>query len=320
MSAPTTLTYGPGNVDESLTLAWTNLMPGVLDNVFNENTALGILYKYFKKTMQGGVSLSHAIRYAASTSGGSYSRYSQMDVTPQDGLTRDQWNWKQYYWTVAIDGFTERVAGKGEWAIENALEEKKSEAEDALRNDLEGDIFAASPGASDIRSLPVIVLASGTEGQVNGGTSSWWQSSVVTAGSWAAGVGRQKLVNMINTVSKRNPVGKPTYLCSDQTSIEAYENTIVSQYRYSNGTPDVGAMKLTFKEIPWVFSVNGTSGIIYALHPKAIEFVVNKDTDFIFTGFVKPANQDAKVGQILLACSLQTGVRRKLGKTTANVA
>lgn len=320
MSAPTTLTYGVGVVDESLTLAWTNLMPGILDNVFNDNTALGVLYKNFKKLKQGGVSLSHAIRYGASTSGGAYSRYEQMDVTPQDGLTRDQWNWKQYYWTVALDGFTERVAGKGEWATENALEEKKSEAEDALRNDLEGDIFKASPTSAEIRSLPVIVLASGTEGQINGGTSTWWQSNVVTAGSWAAGTGRQKLVNMLNTSEKRQPVGPLTHLVSDQTSVEAYENTIVSQYRYSNGTPDIGAMKLTFKEIPWVYSVQATSGVIYGLHPKALEFVVNKDTDFIFTGFVKPANQDAKIGQILLALSLQTGVRRKLGKTTANAA
>jgi len=320
MAAPTLLTYGPGAVDETLTFSWTNMMPGILDNVFDESTALGVLYKNYKKLKSGGVSLSHAIRSAASTSGGSYTRYQTLNVDPQDNHTRDQWNWKQYYWSFAIDGFTERIANKGESALENALEEKKAEAEDALRNDLEGDIFAASPGSADIRSLPVIVLASGTEGQINGGTSTWWQSSVVTAGSWAAGTGRQKLVNMTNTIAKRNPVGMPAHYVSDQTSVEAYENTLVANYRYSNGSPDNGATKLMFKEIPWVWSTQATSGVIYALHPKALEFVVNKETDFLATPFIKPADQDAKVAHILLALSLQTGVRRKLGKTTSNAA
>lgn len=320
MAAPTLLTYGPGNVDETLTLAMSNMIPGIKENIFNDNTALGWLYGTAKERKRGGASLSHGIHYAKSTSGGSYSRYGQMNVNPQDNLTRDQWPWKQYYWTVSIDGFTERIAGKGEWAIEDALQEKRDEAEGSLRDELEGDIFAASPGSDDLRSLPVIVLASGTEGQINGTTQSWWQSVVNTAGSWASGVGRTQLVNTINTTSKRQPVGMPDILISDQTSVEAYEGTLVAQYRYTTNKADIGLTKLTFKEIPWIWSLQATSGVIYVLNSAAIKFYVNSDTDFIFTGFMKPANQDAKVGQILFAAANTTCVRRKLGKTTANAA
>lgn len=322
MAAPTLLTYGTGNVDETLTLAMSNMIPGIKDNIFNENTALGWLNTTAKDRRRGGASISHGIHYKKSTSGGSYSRYSSMDTTPQDNLTRDQWTWKQYYWNVAIDGFTQRVAGKGEWAIEDALQEKRDEAERSMRDELEGDIFAAAPAADDLRSLPVIVLGSGTEGQINGTTQSWWQSAVVTGGSWAAGVGRTQLTNLVNTCSKRSPSGMPNQLISDQTSFEAYEGTIVSQYRYTTNKADIGLMKLTFKEIPWIWSVQGTSGVIYALHSDAIKFYVNSDTDFIFTGFY-PANvigQDAKVGQILLAAALTTCYRRKLGRSNSNAA
>jgi hypothetical protein len=69
-----------------------------------------------------------------------------------------------------------------------------------------------------------------------------------------------------------------------------------------------------------MFSVQATSGVIYALHSDAMKFYVNSDTDFIFTGFMKPANQDAKVGQILLAHALATKVRRKLGRSNSNAA
>lgn len=320
MTAPTLLTYGPGAVDETLTLAMSNMIPGIKENVFAENTALGWFNSTGKERKRGGASLSHAIHYAKSSAGGSYSRYSQMNVTPQDNLTRDQWPWKQYYWSVAIDGFTERVAGKGDWAIEDALQEKRDEAENSIKDELEGDIFAASPASDDLRSLPNIVLASGTEGQINGTTNAFWQSTVVTGGSWAGGVGRTQLTNLCNTISKRPPTGPAEVLISDQTSVEAYEGTLVAQYRYTTNKADLGLTKLMFKEIPWMWSVQGTSGVIYALHSDAIKFYVNTDTDFLFTGFVKPANQDAKVGQILLACALASPVRRKLGRSNSNAA
>jgi len=320
MAPPLNLTYGVGNVDESLTLAWTNLMPGIKDNIFNENTALGWVYGTAKTTKKGGVALSHGLHYGRNNTAQSYSRYDQLNITPQDNLTRDQWAWKQYAVTSSIDGFTDRIAGKGEWAIEDALDEKKTEAEMSIKDLLEQDIFKASPGTNDLRSLPLIVLNSGTEGQINGTTQTWFQSVVNAAGSWQAGLGRTALTNTINTIAKRNPGGNPEYLLSDQTSYEAYEGTLVTQYRYTSNTPDIGAKKLTFKEIPWDFSVQATSGVIYVLTSKALKFYVNADTDFITTPWVKPANQDAKVCQILFAAALTTCYRRKLGKTTGNAA
>lgn len=320
MAAPVLLTYGPGAVDETLTLAMTNMIPGIKENIFNDNTALGWLYGTAKERKRGGASISHGLHYAKSTSGGAYSRYDAMNTTPQDNLTRDQWPWKQYYWSLSLDGFTERIATKGEWAIEDAMQEKRDEAENSLRDQLEQDVFASSPGSNSLRSLATIVSSSGTEGQVNGTTQSWFQSTVNTAGSWAAGVGRTQLVTTINTVSKRQPVGMPEQLISDQTSMEAYEGTLVAQYRYTTNKADIGLTKLTFKEIPWIWSLQANSGVIYVLHSDSLKFYVNSDTDFIFTGFMKPANQDAKVGQILFAAALTTCVRRKLGKTTANAA
>lgn len=319
MSAPTLLTYGPGAVDETLTLTMTNLIPGIKDNIFRENTLLGWLFENAKKKVKGGASLSHGIRYAKNTAVGSYARYEQLDVTPQDNLTRDQWPWKQYFATIAIDGYTEAV-NTGQFAIDDALDEKKEQAELSLKDDLEIDLFAASPGTNDLRSLPVLVLASGTEGQINGGTSTWWQSVVTTAGSWAGGAGRTALVTNLNTIAKRNPTGMSDIIVSDQNGVERYESSLVSQYRYTDNKPDIGAKKLLFKEIPWIWSVQATADVIYTLNSKAIDLTIHSERDFKVTPFVKPANQDARVGQILFMAAVTTGNRRKLGKTTGNAA
>lgn len=321
MSVPTLLTYGPGAIDETLTLAWSHMVPGIKDQVFFENTALGWFYKTGKESLKGGASISHGLMYGGNSGASSYARYEQIAVAPVDGLTRDQWTWKQYQVPVTIDGFTERTAGgSSETNLADALQTKKTQSTSAIRNLLEGDIFKASPGTNDLRSLPVIVLASGTEGQVNGTTNSWFQSIVNTAGSWAAGVGRTQLVNTINTSSKRPPMGYPELLLSDQTSMEAYEGTVIPQYRFNSGTADLGMMKLTFKEIPWLWSPQATSGVIYVLHSEAIKFYVDKSTDFLTTPFTTPTNQDAKVSHIFLTCAMATCYRRKLGKTTANAA
>lgn len=321
MGAPTLLTYGPGNVDETLTLAWSHMIPGIKDNVFNENTALGWFYKTGKESLKGGASISHGLMYGGNTGAGSYSRYDTIGVAPVDGLTRDQWTWKQYQVPVTLDGFTERTAGGGgDQVLADALQTKKMQSQAALKDKLEVDIFKSSPGTNDLRSLPNLIANSGTEGQVNGTTNSWFQSVVNTGGSWAAGIGRTQLVNAINTCSKRNPGGSPDLLLSDQTSMEAYEGIVVPQYRFQSGTADLGMTKLTFKEIPWLWSVQATSGVIYILNSDAIKFYVDKSTDFLTTPFVTPTNQDAKVSHIFLTACMAVCYRRKLGKTTANAA
>lgn len=321
MTVPTLLPYGPANVDETMTLAWSHMIPGIKDNVFNENTALGWFYKTGKESIKGGVSISHGLQYGGNSGASSYSRYETIATEPVDGLTRDQWAWKQYQVPVTIDGFTERTAGGGsDQVLADALQTKKTQSQSAIRILLEGDIFKATPGVGDLRSLPNIVAASGTEGQVNGTTNSWFQAVVATAGSWAAGVGRTQLVNVINTTAKRNPVGKAGLLLSDQTSMEAYEGTVISQYRFQSGSADLGMTELTFKGIPWKWSVQATSGVIYVLNEEAIKFYVDKNTDFLATPFVTPTNQDAKVSHILITACLATCYRRKLGKTTANAA
>ena len=319
MAAPKLLTFGPDNVDELLTTTLTNMIPSIRDNVFKSNPLFNWLYKgKGKLSTNGGANLSHGVMYQTNSTAAAYQRYDTIDVTPQDGLTRDAWDWAQYAATVSIDGFTERAqAGH---TIEDIMMEKKFQAEESLSRLLEIDSFAAAPGTKSIRSLPTVVLASGTEGDINGTTNSWWQSQVTASGSFAA-QGRSDLTNIWNTISQQNPVGGPELIISDQTSFEAYESSLVSQERFTdNKLVDIGIRNLKFKDTPWTFSVQATSGVIYALHSAGIEFAVSSGTDFLVKPFVEPTNQDAKVAKILLQCALMTGNRRKLGKLTGVTA
>ena len=82
MTAPTLLTYGQSNIDETLTLSWTNMIPGIRDNVFNANNALKWLTNKAKVKKKGGASLSHGELYGINSTAASYSRHGMLDVTP----------------------------------------------------------------------------------------------------------------------------------------------------------------------------------------------------------------------------------------------
>jgi hypothetical protein len=321
MAAPLTQSAGPGNIDELLTTSLVNLIPGIRDTVFKSNPVLEWLYKGKNKMrVRGGVSLSHGILYGANTTAQSYTRYQQLNVDPQDGLTRDQWNWAQYAVTVAIDGFSERIANAGSSKIADIVDEKKSQAEESLSLLLEQHLFAASPGATDIRSLPSIVANSGTEGQISATGNTWWQSQIKSGGAFST-QGISDLTNLVNTISIQNPSGLPEMLVSDQLSFEYYEKTQTGNIRYvDERMADAGFSNLKFKGIPWTWSPQATAGVIYALHSGALEFAVNSDTDFLVKPFVDAINADSRVSKILLACALMTGNRRKLGKVTGITA
>jgi hypothetical protein len=311
----------PTTVDELLTTSMYNLIPGIRDNVFKSNPVLNFLNNgKMRIRKKGGASLSHGVLYETNNTAQSYQRYDPLDVTPQDGLTRDNWQWRQYAVTLTVDGFTERVANAGASAIEDIVEAKKMQAEEALSLKLEQHIFAAVPGSKDLDSLATIILGSGSVGGINGTTSTWWASTVTSSGSFAAR-GRSDLTTLYNTLKVQNPVGGPEMFVSDQTSFEAYESSLVSQERFTdNKMVDIGIMNLKFKDTPWTFSPQGTSGVIYAIHSAALELIVNTDTDFLLTPFVTPVNQDARTAKILLACALSSGNRRKLGKLTGVTA
>lgn len=320
MTQPLLQTAGPANIDEILTTSLVNMMPGIKDAIFKSNPVLDWLYKKSMKK-RGGASLSHGIMYGTNTTAQSYSRYQQLDTSPQDGLTRDQWSWAQYAVTVAIDGFSERVANAGPSKIVDIVDEKKTQAQESLALLLEQNLFAATPGTQDVRSLASIIATNGTEGQISATGNTWWQAQAKSSGAFST-QGITDLTNLVNTISIQNPAGLPEMLISDQLTFEYYEKTQLDKIRYVGEDRDAdGAFEtLRFKGIPWKWSPQATTAVIYALHSKALEFVVNTDTDFLVKPFVDSISADSRVAKILLACALMTGNRRKLGKMTAITA
>jgi hypothetical protein len=322
MALETLFTWGPANVSTLITTTQENRdIKELQDAVFSRLTLFDHLNKKNKVRRGGGTSIIVPIRQSKNTTAASYSNYQTIDTTPQDNETAAQFLYKQYAASISLSGKEERVQNKGKYEVLDIVKTKIKDAEDALRDKLNTDMFAASPASQDIGSLVTSIDATSTIGQVSSSSNSFWQSTSTGSGSFAA-QGLSDMRTLWTTLAKRAPASVPDLLLTTDTVYNFYEGALQAQQRYApdNNTANGSFDKLKFKSADIDFDAQATSGVMYFLNSEVMELVVDPDTDFRMTDWVKPSNQDARVAQYLVALELVIKNRRKLGKLTAITA
>lgn len=317
--ADTIFTYGPSNVTSLLATTFSKYSKQMADNIFTGVPLLAFLSMKNRVTEDGGATLVRPILYAKNSTATSYSSDDVLDTTIQDVFTAAQYQWRQYAASISIPGRIERQ-NSGESQVIDYVTAQIQTAELSLKDKMDVDLYRASQSGSAITPLPAIVAATGTVGDINGSTQSWWQAKSTASGSFAAR-GLSDLRSVWNTLNLRNPVGPADFIISDQASMEAYEATIVPTLRMTDtGMGDLGFENFKYKNATWVFDPNATSGVIYLLNSKVLELVQHARTQFGLSEWTKPANQDVKVAQILWMGELTTNNRRKMGVLTGVTA
>ena len=191
--------------------------------------------------------------------------------------------------------------------------------------------------------IPKDPTSSVSVGNINQSTYSWWRP-VIIDGSAAhaskdAGAVRGFLCDDWSTLKmaarhlynrcSRGGGGAPDLGLLDQLTFESYEASLDDKTRYmsTKGPASIGFDSIRFKnqDLIWdemVPDVDGgytyddtswNSGTWIMLNTDFLELVVDAETDFITTPFVRPENQDAKVAQILFMGNLTCSNRRKQG-------
>lgn len=323
MSLETLFTWGPaGNVGALITTTQENRdIKDLQDAVFNRLTLFDHLGKKNKVRRGGGTSIIVPLRVSKNSTAQSYSNYEQVNVTPQDNETAAQFIYKQYSAAISLSGKEERVQNKGKYEVLDLVKTKIEDAEMALRDKLNIDLFATSPGSADVGSLVTSIDATSSIGGINSTTYSYWQSSVTSGGSFA-GQGLSDMRTLWNTLSQRAPASNPDLILTTATIHSYYEASLQAQQRYTNGggTGNGSFERLMFKSAPVDFDAQATSGVIYFLNSDVMELVIDPTTDFKMTDWVRPANQDSRTALYLVALELVIKNRRKLGKITSVTA
>lgn len=293
----------------------------LVDNIFKSN-AVWVQLKELGAIQEedGGERIVEPLMYGTNSTAGSYSGYETLDTTPQTGIDSAEFNWKQYSASITISG-EELRKNAGSSRIINLLDAKIKQAEMSLQEELVRGLFSdgTGNGGRDLTGLEAMVNNTGTYGGINSTSGNTWWRSTVESNSEALSLSDMRTA--YNSAS-RGGADAPTLIITSQALYETYES-FGAQVSISGGgttfsTPTAGRKKLMdlgmqtqeFKGAPMVWDEQCPSDRMYFLNTKHMKLVVHKDANFDTTDFVKPANQDAKVAQILFMGNLTTNRRK----------
>lgn len=306
------------NFDALLSTTLANYRSQLTDNVF---TARPLTYFLMDKgrirMLNGGTKIVEPLIYGKNNTVGSYSGYDSLSLTPQEGISAAEYEWKQYAASISISGI-EEAKNNGEQEIINLLEAKIMQAEESMREGFNQMFFANGTGNSgkDWNGLGNLVEASGTVGGIDRSAHSFWRSYEENS---AAALTLAQMSTAYNSVSVGND--HPDMVLTSQTLFEKYEALLQPQLRYTDTkTADAGFQNLLFKAAPVVYDVHCTAGVVYFLNSKYLTLVGHSGKWFAQTGFVSPEDVDARYALIMCYGNLTCRNAAKQGKLTAKTA
>jgi hypothetical protein len=269
--------------------------------------------------LNGGTKIVEPLIYGQNSTVASYSGYDSLALTPQEGISAAEFDWKQYAASIAISGI-EEAKNNGEQEIINLLEAKIMQAEESMRESFNQMFFADGSGNSgkDWNGLGNLVESGNTVGGINSATAGneFWRSK---EDNDAVALSLADMSSMYNSVSVGND--HPDTLLTTQTLFEKYEALLQPNLRYTDTkTADAGFQNLLFKAAPVMYDVHCTSGVFYFLNSKYITLVGHSDKWFSQTEFIKPEDTDARYALIMCYGNLTVRNRAKQGKLTAKTA
>jgi hypothetical protein len=311
---------GNANFDALLSTTLANYRDKLTDNVF---TARPLTYWLSDKgrirTESGGTKIVEQLIYGQNDTVKSYSGYETLSLTPQEGISAAEYDWKQYGASIAISGI-EEAKNNGEHAIIDLLEAKIMQAEESLREGFNQMFFADGTGNSgkNWNGLGNLIESGNTVGGIDSsavGNEFWRSYEENTAGALTL----LQMATAYNSVSVGND--HPDLILTTQTLFEKYESLLQPQLRYTDTkTAEAGFQNLLFKGAPIMYDVHAPAGTMFFINSKYLKLVGHSDKWFAQTDFVRPENQDARFALIMCYGNLVCSNRKKQGKLTAKTA
>jgi hypothetical protein len=271
-----------------------------------------------------------------------YDSYDQLDTTPVEDITSAFFDWRQMAVPISISRKEERM-NSGEARIINLLKGKTKQALLGIQElfnkaTLQGDGINTATSVTTAYSSPTLgatgvdpigllidyVPTSGTVGNLNRATYSWWRNQTKTSSASSFSGFLTELRNLNNSCSK-GPGGMPKLHLADQSTFEVYEAALAAQHRnpsYQKADIPYDSIGFRGKPVVWdefVINASGettvqstSAGTWYMINTEFFQVNVDAQTNFINTGFQRPINQDAKVAHILwLGCVTCSNCRKQ---------
>lgn len=299
----------------ALNTSLTDYAPTLADNVYNGVTMFRLANDTIGKVMiDGGGSISKVLIGEKQNNGGFYLGADILNNTQDHSLKTVEFRWQNAYEPIQITRDEERINAGSSHKILDLVSTKILLSEKAMADRLDQALSTSVAEANNLIDIGTLVNT-GLLGTINGGTDTFWQSTVTTSGSFAA-QGLTDMTTATYAVASSQDVDMPTHYLTNKTIFQKFEQTRLPLERISNPalSANAGFTNLTFKGKPVIYGNYIDSGLLYGLNMNYIQFNVDTATDMITTEFIKPSNSIQKVAYILWRGQLTTNNRRRLFK------
>lgn len=311
----------------SIFQAWTELAATtyrrheseVADNVSKHNALFRkITTKGRIRREDGGLSIVTPLEYASNSTYQRYSGFDALNINAVDVLSAAEYPWRQVAVNVAASGLELRT-NMGESRIINFTKAKIRNAMNSFKNGMSGDIYSDGTAANQINGLQALIsdVGTGTVGQINSSTFTFWQNLVQSAaaplqGGSALTLGPSTIEALMLALYIKLTRGsdQPDTIVFSDDLFTFYEQSQVSLKRYSSDTEaDGGFVRMKYKSADVFFDSSGGIPAVhgYFMNTDYLEIVVHRDADMTVMEELKSVNQDAVVIPVLwmgnLVCS-----------------
>ena len=314
-----------GNPDFNAILSTTlqNYQPTLVDNIFKDLVLLNHMNSKGRVKMEeGGTSIVEPLMYAVNGTASSYSGYDAIDLTPQDGISAANYQWKQMAASIAISGI-EEAQNRGTEAIIKLLNAKIMQAEMSVKSDLNSMLYSdgTGNGGKDFNGLGnIVATVNNTVGGIDASANTWWNPYQDTS---AATLSLQDMGKVYNNASKGNDV--PDIIVTNEDLFSKYESLLTQNVRYQDvAKANAGFQNLMFKQTPVVFDLalaaDTSAAPMYFLNTKYLKLVGMNGHWFNTTDFQSGtvAGIDARYALVLAFGELTCSNRSRQGYLTAN--
>jgi hypothetical protein len=300
--------------DQITAITEKKFIPKLVDNIFNSNVLLKKL-KAKEKLQSGGDKVLVPLNYAEVSASGWYQGAETLDTTDNEVITSAEFEWKQLYANISITRRDE-LRNSGDAAIINFVKSKVEIAEKTIRNNLSTGLYNDGTDAKQIQGLNLMLSASNTYGGIDQGTYTWWQAQVDSSTTTLTLSAMQSMYGDCGEGTEY-----PDLIIGDQDMYDRYHALLTPQQRFASEDEAKGGFKsLLFNGTPVVVDASATSGDMIFLNMEYLDLYPHKDENFRMEPFIKPVNQNVRVGKIYWMGVMASSNNRRHGKLDAITA
>lgn len=287
-------------------------IPVLQDQYYYSTPLTALLMAKSKVTYDSGKQIDQPVLYGELPSGW-YNGLDTFDISSVEESTLAKFDWKQFYVNVTIDGTT-LLKVEGSEKVLSIIETKMENASKTFNKQLNESMFVDG-GAKALETLGDGINTTGTYGEINKATNSWWQGNVNSTGGAFS-------MDMLQTEYGNCSDGQihPDLILTTQAIYNKIWARVQPVQRGNlDNTPGIAGIGFTginFNQATIVVDNYCPSGHIYLLNSDFWKMIVHSKRDMYWTDKKVPLNQDAYVRQLLWAGALFTVAPRWNGQIT----